>query len=98
MTKILSCLVIVAAAIGSANSGTSDWIGGSGSWSVGANWHEEPPAAGDTAVLETTTGVSGGFAGVEANMPLPLFGRWGNAYATAFARRASWRESVYVLV
>ena len=51
MTKILSCLVIVAAAIGSANSGTSDWIGGSGSWSVGANWQEEPPAAGDTAVL-----------------------------------------------
>ena len=40
---------------------------------------------GDTAVLDTTTGVSGGFAGKEANMPLPLFGRWGNAYASKFA-------------
>ena len=46
---------------------------------------------GDTAVLDTTTGVSGGFAGKEANKPLPLFGRWGNAYATAFAARAKAR-------
>ena len=37
------------------------------------------------------TGVSGGFAGAEANMPLPLFGRWGNAYASAFATFAKAR-------
>lgn len=43
---------------------------------------------GDTVVLDTTTGVSGGFAGKEANMPLPLFGRWGNAQATTFANMA----------
>lgn len=46
---------------------------------------------GDTAELDTTTGVSGGFSGTEANMPLPLFGRWGNAYATAFATHAKAR-------
>ena len=46
---------------------------------------------GDTAVLDTTTGVSGGFAGKEANMPLPLFGRWGNAYATKFITLAKAR-------
>ena len=46
---------------------------------------------GDTAVLDTTTGVSGGFAGKEANMPLPLFGRWGNAQATTFANMAKSR-------
>ena len=37
------------------------------------------------------TGVSGGFAGAEANMPLSLFGRWGNAYASAFANCAKAR-------
>ncbi len=46
---------------------------------------------GDTAVLDMTTGVSGGFAGKEANMPLPLFGRWGNAYATKFITLAKAR-------
>ncbi|MBQ3290310.1 MAG: hypothetical protein IJH50_12995 [Kiritimatiellae bacterium] len=46
---------------------------------------------GDTAVLDTTTGVSGGFAGKEANMPLPLFGRWGNAYASKFLTHAKAR-------
>jgi hypothetical protein len=46
---------------------------------------------GDTAVLDTTTGVSGGFTGKEANMPLPLFGRWGNAYATKFITNAKAR-------
>ena len=37
------------------------------------------------------TGVSGGFAGAEANMPLPLFGRWGNAQATKFGTLAKAR-------
>ena len=46
---------------------------------------------GETAELDTTTGVSGGFAGKEANMPLPLFGRWGNAYATKFITNAKAR-------
>lgn len=46
---------------------------------------------GDTAVLDTTTGVSGGFAEQESTMPLPLFGRWGNAYATTFANMANAR-------
>ena len=46
---------------------------------------------GDRADLDTTTGVSGGFAGKEANMPLPLFGRWGNAYATKFITNAKAR-------
>ena len=46
---------------------------------------------GATAVLDMTTGVSGGFAGKEANMPLPLFGRWGNAYATKFITNAKAR-------
>ena len=46
---------------------------------------------GDRADLNTTTGVSGGFAGKEANMPLPLFGRWGNAYATKFITNAKAR-------
>ena len=46
---------------------------------------------GDTAVLDMTTGVSGGFAGKEANMPLPLFGRWGNASATKFITNAKAR-------
>lgn len=46
---------------------------------------------GDTAELNTTTGVSGGFSGAEANMPLPLFGRWGNTNATAFANCAKAR-------
>lgn len=41
--------------------------------------------------LDNTTGVSGGFAGVQATMPLPLFGRWGNAYANAFANCAKAR-------
>ena len=36
-------------------------------------------------------GVDGGFSGAEANMPLPLFGRWGNAQATKFANMAKAR-------
>ena len=46
---------------------------------------------GDTADLNTTTGLSGGIAGKEADMPLPLFGRWGNAYATKFITNAKAR-------
>ena len=46
---------------------------------------------GDTAVLDMTTGVSDGFSGTEANMPLPLFGRWGNDYASKFANCAKVR-------
>ncbi len=41
--------------------------------------------------LDNTTGVSGGFSGIEASMPLPLFGRWGNDYASSFANCAKAR-------